>query len=228
MSTFTVKYSRTTNHIDGIGCKTQSACGTLTRSRLATGKSFANVEDALVNALIANGKKICKNCEKAALAEIEKEVAFQRRREASMMPATEAHDLGYAHKDEHAAADAQPEEVKKVRREAANRASVLEQFVKEELSRPAPGETVVTVELDSPTEGIVLGVSPDGREMLGAVARVAVDFSPKHGWNARSDDDLTVAMWMPTPEAAALALMAYYQVTGSVRVDVTREYRQKS
>ena len=83
---FTIRYNRQTNHIAGIGCKTQgvgnesggvvgyyaeNACGSLTRYALAEGKSFEGLQDALDAARITGGRKVCKRCEKAALAQIE-------------------------------------------------------------------------------------------------------------------------------------------------------------
>lgn len=83
---FSIRYNRATNHIAGIDCKTQStgeekggvvayyaenACGVLTRGRLAQGASYERLQDALDAARITGGRKVCKNCEKAALAAIE-------------------------------------------------------------------------------------------------------------------------------------------------------------
>lgn len=83
---FTIKYNRTTNHLDGLAIRTQStgdenggvvanysqnACGSITRSRLATGKDFENLTEALEAARIAGGRKLCRNCEKAAEAMLE-------------------------------------------------------------------------------------------------------------------------------------------------------------
>lgn len=86
---FSIRYNRQTNHIAGIGCKTQgpatdrsaetgvvayyaeNACGVLTRGRLAQGASFESLQDALDAARITGGRKVCKRCEKAALAQIE-------------------------------------------------------------------------------------------------------------------------------------------------------------
>lgn len=80
---FTVKYNRTTNHIDGIesatmgggnevggvvGYYAQSACSALTRGRFATGKQTEDLAEALKSARIAGGRKVCKKCEKAAEA----------------------------------------------------------------------------------------------------------------------------------------------------------------
>jgi transcription elongation factor Elf1 len=84
MSNFTVKYNRTTNHIAGIACKStgggsdngsyvtdyaQNACGSLTRGSLATGKSYATIQEAY-DAAKKHSRRMCKNCEKAALAMI--------------------------------------------------------------------------------------------------------------------------------------------------------------
>lgn len=83
---FSIRYNRATNHIAGIECKTQStgeekggvvayyaenACGVLTRGRLAQGASYEDLEEALKAARITGGRKVCKTCEKAALAAIE-------------------------------------------------------------------------------------------------------------------------------------------------------------
>jgi hypothetical protein len=84
---FTIKYNRTTNHIAGIEVRTvargetqaqasargevayyaQNACGTITRTRLATGRSFENLADAL-DAARKGGRRLCKTCEQAAEA----------------------------------------------------------------------------------------------------------------------------------------------------------------
>jgi hypothetical protein len=86
---FSIRYNRATNHIAGIGCKTQgpavdrsaetgvvayyaeNACGVLTRGRLAQGASYERLQDALDAARITGGRKVCKTCEKAALAQLE-------------------------------------------------------------------------------------------------------------------------------------------------------------
>src|SRR3546814_10359583 len=82
MSTYTVKYNRSTNHIDGIAAKctstgeerggvvasyAQNACGVLTRGRLATGKSYRTIQEAY-DAASKHTRRICKTCAKAALA----------------------------------------------------------------------------------------------------------------------------------------------------------------
>jgi hypothetical protein len=82
---YTIRYNRTTNHIDGISARTTgggndmgshvsdyslSACGALTRGRFGAGKSFESLADALEAARLAGGRKLCKTCEKAALAQI--------------------------------------------------------------------------------------------------------------------------------------------------------------
>jgi uncharacterized Zn finger protein (UPF0148 family) len=84
---FTIKYNRTTSHIDGLTIRStgggndmsdhisdysQNACGSLTRYQFAQGKSFATVAEAL-EAARKDGRKLCKTCEKAALAQIEAE-----------------------------------------------------------------------------------------------------------------------------------------------------------
>jgi hypothetical protein len=87
---YSIRYNRATNHIAGIACKTTSnqtdedinrtgvvayyaenACGVLTRGRLAQGASYEGLEEALDAARKTGGRKICKTCEKAALAAIE-------------------------------------------------------------------------------------------------------------------------------------------------------------
>jgi hypothetical protein len=85
---FTVKYNRTTNHIDGLAIRSTgggndmgdhvsdyalSACPSLTRYNFADGAQFEDVEDALEAARKAGGRKLCKHCEKAAEAMIEAE-----------------------------------------------------------------------------------------------------------------------------------------------------------
>jgi hypothetical protein len=85
---FTVKYNRTTNHIDGLAIRSTgggndmgdhvsdyalSACPSLTRYTFADGARFEDVEDALEAARKAGGRKLCKHCEKAAEAMIEAE-----------------------------------------------------------------------------------------------------------------------------------------------------------
>jgi len=91
---FSIRYNRATNHIAGIACKTTSnqsdaninetgvvayyaenACGVLTRGRLAQGASYERIQDALDAARITGGRKVCKTCEKAALAALEAEAA---------------------------------------------------------------------------------------------------------------------------------------------------------
>lgn len=77
MNAYTIRYNRTTNHISGLDASTISneytmnACGSLTRSNLATGKTLEDVKEALELAKIVGGRKLCKNCEKAARAMIE-------------------------------------------------------------------------------------------------------------------------------------------------------------
>jgi hypothetical protein len=72
---YTVKANRTTAHIAGIEARTtggeftytQSACGTLTRSRLAPVAQFETLTEALAF-VKASGRKVCKNCQNAAEA----------------------------------------------------------------------------------------------------------------------------------------------------------------
>src|SRR5690242_10132034 len=87
---YSIRYNRATNHIAGIACMTTSnktdedinrtgvvayyaenACGVLTRGRLAQGASYESLEEALDAARKTGGRKVCKTCEKAALAAIE-------------------------------------------------------------------------------------------------------------------------------------------------------------
>lgn len=86
MSNYSIRYNRATNHIAGIACKTEStgeekggvvayyaenACGSLTRYALAQGASYDSLQEALEAARITGGRKVCKTCEKAALAALE-------------------------------------------------------------------------------------------------------------------------------------------------------------
>ncbi|MDX2390196.1 hypothetical protein NJL88_08975 [Streptomyces sp. DK15] len=81
---FTIKYNAATNHIDGVAVRTagegveaggtvsyyaQNACGSITRYRLAEGKAYESLADAL-DAAHKGGRKLCKTCEKAALAQL--------------------------------------------------------------------------------------------------------------------------------------------------------------
>lgn len=83
---YSIRYNRTTNHIAGIAAKctstgeekggvvaeyAENACGVLTRGRLAQGKSYESLDEALEAARITGGRKVCKSCEKAALAALE-------------------------------------------------------------------------------------------------------------------------------------------------------------
>jgi hypothetical protein len=80
---YTVKYNRSTSHLAGVTERTMgsefnyavSACSALSRSvRFCTGESVEDPSEALqalrLNAK-AYGRKICKNCERGILAEIE-------------------------------------------------------------------------------------------------------------------------------------------------------------
>jgi hypothetical protein len=85
---FTIKYNRTTNHIAGIAAKctskgnesggvvadyAQNACGSITRSRLADGKTYSAIQEAY-DAASKHTRRICKTCAKAALALIAEEL----------------------------------------------------------------------------------------------------------------------------------------------------------
>lgn len=81
--TYTVQYNRATNHINGLDELTKgselnyslSACSSVTRGHLAAGQSFETVADALANASVAGGRRLCKNCEKAAKAALARDEA---------------------------------------------------------------------------------------------------------------------------------------------------------
>lgn len=105
---YTVKYNRATNHIAGIEAKDQSAgdekggvvqayaqnsCGVLTRGNLATGKSYETIQEALAAARALSGRKLCKNCEKAALALVEAEAKTVRIEVAETVEGAE-HQVG--------------------------------------------------------------------------------------------------------------------------------------
>lgn len=89
MNEFVIRYNARTSHIQGVAIRTkvtgngedngsgvvgyyaQSACPSLTKgaSRMAVGKTFTDLGEALGNARISasvNGRKLCKHCEKAA------------------------------------------------------------------------------------------------------------------------------------------------------------------
>jgi hypothetical protein len=80
MSTYTIRYNRTTNHIDGLKIRTagsemnysKSACGSLSRSghKMARGASSENLAEILATAKIG-GRKICQKCLDAAEAMLE-------------------------------------------------------------------------------------------------------------------------------------------------------------
>jgi hypothetical protein len=91
---YSIRYNRTTNHIDGIGPRTtgggndmgdhisayaENACGALTRGRFAQGRSGESLSEILDSAR-KGGRKLCKTCEKAALAALtETEKAPERK-----------------------------------------------------------------------------------------------------------------------------------------------------
>jgi hypothetical protein len=77
---YTLRYNRTTNHIDGIlhtaGSQMdypRSACPAISRTglRMGAGAITDDIQVALGNARITGGRKICKTCEKNATALIE-------------------------------------------------------------------------------------------------------------------------------------------------------------
>jgi hypothetical protein len=97
---FSIRYNRTTNHIDGIEVRTpdggeerggvipyyaQNACGVITKGSLAQGKSFDSLADALEDAR-KGGRKLCKKCEAAALATLE---AAEKAQEEPQAPKVE-------------------------------------------------------------------------------------------------------------------------------------------
>lgn len=76
---FTLKYNRTTNHIEGLDIRTagtemeysKNACPSLSRgTRFATSNLGGDIREALRLARITGGRKLCKHCEKAAEAMI--------------------------------------------------------------------------------------------------------------------------------------------------------------
>ncbi|MFE3591959.1 hypothetical protein ACFXOY_31150 [Streptomyces niveus] len=98
---YTVKYNRSTNHIDGLTVRTtgggkdmgdhvsyyaENACGSLTRYRFAQGKSYDSLAEALEDAR-KGGRKLCKTCEKAATAQLAAE-AEEIKNEGAKMAAT--------------------------------------------------------------------------------------------------------------------------------------------
>lgn len=85
MSTFMIKYNRSSYHIDGIPTRTkgtgqdtgtgaipyfaESTCGALTRGRFCESTTGDNLADILREATLRaanNNMKMCRNCEKAA------------------------------------------------------------------------------------------------------------------------------------------------------------------
>jgi hypothetical protein len=124
-------YNRTTTHIDfgtvsaSAGAYTMNRCGAITKGNLANGKSFDSLADLQADLDGYQPRKVCKTCLKALAAVIAEEAAYQDRLAASLAPATEAHDLGYAHADQDAAADAQPADVKAIRQDAEAAAADL-------------------------------------------------------------------------------------------------------
>lgn len=78
MSTYTIRYNRTTDHIDGLRIRTAGSqmtystnvCGALSKgiTKMATGKTSDDVATILRSAGIT--RKVCKSCEAAAKAMI--------------------------------------------------------------------------------------------------------------------------------------------------------------
>lgn len=80
MSGYKIKSNRTTNHIDGVDERTKgsalnyavSPCSVLSRSvNLLSSKTYSSLREVLAAARIAGQRKLCRNCEKAALAALE-------------------------------------------------------------------------------------------------------------------------------------------------------------
>jgi hypothetical protein len=92
--------NRTTAHVntgtvrDGADDYTMNRCGAVTKGNLARTGGDYDAKDVLAAAAKVRAK-VCKNCAKAVADELAKEEAYQARLAASLMPATEAHDLGY-------------------------------------------------------------------------------------------------------------------------------------
>lgn len=97
----TLLVNRTTIHIDfgtisaTAGAYTMNRCGSITRGNLATLKKFTTLADLKAYLDGYTGRKVCKTCLKALDAVVAEELAYQERLAASLMPATEAHDLGH-------------------------------------------------------------------------------------------------------------------------------------
>ncbi|WP_280485376.1 hypothetical protein [Nocardia cyriacigeorgica] len=78
MTAFTIRYNRTTNHIEGLAIRTEggelnyslSACGALTRNGIRMGRGFGSddLAEVVAKAKILGGRKICKKCLEAAEA----------------------------------------------------------------------------------------------------------------------------------------------------------------
>jgi hypothetical protein len=96
--TYTVLYNRNTNHIAGLDELTRgselnyslSACSAVTKGYLAAGESFDNVAAALANATLAGGRRLCKNCAKAANARLAQEEAARHTEELRQRAQEEA------------------------------------------------------------------------------------------------------------------------------------------
>jgi hypothetical protein len=103
--TYTVLYNRATNHINGLdelakGSELNyslSACSAVTKGYLAAGESFSTVAEALANAVLAGGRRLCKNCEKAAKAALAKEELLEAERARMIAEAElEAYEIAEA------------------------------------------------------------------------------------------------------------------------------------
>lgn len=80
---FTIRYNRTSNHIEGLDITSQdsadgldyamSACSALSRglTRFAKGPTFETPAEALAHAKLLRQRKMCAKCEAAALKMIE-------------------------------------------------------------------------------------------------------------------------------------------------------------
>jgi len=107
---FTLKYNRTTTHIDGLAVRTKTVdtdpnktgvvayyaenpCPVLTRSRnLATGSQHETALKAL-NAALQSPRKLCQNCKKAAEAMISQESQTNAPEAAKIAPATDTTEV---------------------------------------------------------------------------------------------------------------------------------------
>jgi hypothetical protein len=80
MSTFTIRYTRTANHIEGIANRTKdsadglnyalSACPSLSRNVTKMAKGFSSEDLAEVLANAPRSRKLCQTCKAAAEAQL--------------------------------------------------------------------------------------------------------------------------------------------------------------